>query len=84
MSEEKKEDNLANAIHEVDKYVRLNDRDHALDAIEHLRTFVAKQSGTITKAPEVQTTTEIALKSIAESLEFIAQTKAGPSTRKKN
>ncbi len=68
MSEEKKEDNLENAIHEVERFVRLNDRERALMAVEHLKTFTGdpQEKGMVPRL----TATEQFLKRIAESLEF--------------
>ena len=87
MSEEKKEDNLENAVHEVERFVRLNDRERALGAVEHLKTFTT--TGAVDPKPNVETLTEKCFKRMAEALEFIAQSKLEsehgkiPSTRKK-
>ncbi len=66
MSEEKKEDNLENAIHEIERFVRLNDRERALTAVEHIKKFSGESQDV---EPMTEPLMESYVRRIAEAME---------------
>ena len=79
MDEEEKEDNLENAIHEIERFVRLNDRERALTAVEYIKKF----TGDVIEAKAAPpTVTEQQLERIAEAIEGLARVQ-GTVSRKK-